>query len=202
MNKVFINDRPIYFVENATGLDSSLIVPFDGISSIELAIKKLSNISAPQKLYLLVKDSTETAKFLISKLLYIEAAGGLVKNADGNYLFILRHGKWDLPKGKAEPGESIEETALREVEEECGISPLQIVKNLHNTYHIYALKGWWALKCTHWYLMQYNGNQQLVPQTAESITDVQWVKPANVDALMRNSYETIKLVVREEISIA
>ena len=200
MNKVFINDRPIYIVENTTGLDSSLIVPFDGMPSIELIIKKLSNAKAPQKLYLFVNNISQTRKFLIENFLYIEAAGGLVQNISGDYLFIFRHGKWDLPKGKAEPGESIEETALREVEEECGISPLQIVKDLKSTYHIYALKGKWALKCSHWYLMQYNGSQPLVPQTEESITDVQWVKPANVGILMQNSYETIKLVVREEIS--
>lgn len=197
MNKVFINDRPLYLVENIENIDASLIIKFNGMDSIEFAINKLSQANAVSKLYLQVDSIVDVSKLFVDNLLYIEAAGGLVKNKNGDYLFIFRHGKWDLPKGKAEPGESIEETALREVEEECGIAPLEIIEELESTYHIYMLKSKWALKRSYWYLMQYNGNQQLVPQVEESITDVQWVKPSEVQGLMDNTYETIKLIVAE-----
>ena len=39
---------------------------------------------------------------------YIEAAGGFIENEDGEYLFIFRREKWDLPKGKLELGETPE----------------------------------------------------------------------------------------------
>ena len=68
----------------------------------------------------------------------VEAAGGLVFNKDGDILMIFRNGKWDLPKGKLEIGESIEECAIREVEEECGISGLIIEKKIKDTYNIYV----------------------------------------------------------------
>ena len=55
----------------------------------------------------------------------INAGGGLVQNPAGEYLLIHRNGLWDLPKGKQEEGEDISLTALREVEEECGISGLE-----------------------------------------------------------------------------
>jgi len=41
---------------------------------------------------------------------------------------LMRHpGRWDLPKGHAEPGESLRQTALRETQEETGIEASQIV---------------------------------------------------------------------------
>ena len=51
----------------------------------------------------------------------IIAAGGLVTNENNELLMIFRRGKWDLPKGKLDKGETIEECAIREVEEETGI---------------------------------------------------------------------------------
>ena len=76
----------------------------------------------------------------------IEAAGGLVYNSDKKALMIFRNGKWDLPKGKIELGELIEECAIREVEEECGIYDLQIENKLIDTYHTYVLNSIKVLK--------------------------------------------------------
>lgn len=67
----------------------------------------------------------ETFDALCALFTPINAGGGLVQNAAGEYLLINRHGLWDLPKGKQEEGEDIALTALREVEEECGISSLE-----------------------------------------------------------------------------
>ena len=52
----------------------------------------------------------------------IQAAGGLVVR-DGEVLVVHRprYSDWSLPKGKLDPGESWEEAALREVEEEAGV---------------------------------------------------------------------------------
>src|SRR5690606_15422047 len=91
---------------------------------------------------------------------YIEAAGGLVKNSENKILFIHRLGKWDLPKGKVEAGETTELAAVREVEEECGINDLKIIRFIIPTYHIYY-DTQLRLKATYWYEMVYEGNQEL-----------------------------------------
>ena len=57
----------------------------------------------------------------------IKAGGGLVKNEKGEVLFMFRKGKWDLPKGKLDPGETMDACAVREVMEETGVSGLSIV---------------------------------------------------------------------------
>ena len=79
----------------------------------------------------------------------IEAAGGVVYNNDNKYLMIFRNGKWDLPKGQLDQNESIKECAIREVEEECGISGLNILNALQDTYHTYEIKGRKILKRTY-----------------------------------------------------
>ena len=69
----------------------------------------------------LIDDNEEVLlKKFLRLLPNIVAGGGKVINSDGKILFIFRNGKWDLPKGKAEQKETIDQTALREVEEETG----------------------------------------------------------------------------------
>ena len=120
-----------------------------------------------------------------------KSGGGVVKNAKNELLFIFRHGKWDLPKGKTEWGESMEETALREVQEECGITSLKIIRPLPSTYHVYKLKGKWALKHTWWYYMQYTGTAAPIAQEEESITDVRWFAIGDLFIPFDNIYKSI-----------
>src|ERR1700752_721997 len=79
------------------------------------------------------------AKFC-NEFLVIEAAGGLIKNKEGQYLFIYRHNKWDLPKGKLDKREKPDAAAIRECQEECGIQQIELKDFLTNTYHIYFYK--------------------------------------------------------------
>ena len=127
----------------------------------------------------------------------IEAAGGLVENQKSEWLFIYRNGMWDLPKGKLEKGESIEECAVREVAEECGIEEPTIVKPLSPTFHTYELKGQRILKKTHWYLMKSVDNSKLVPQTEEGIVEVKWVSRERAEELAGSSFGSIKEVIQE-----
>ena len=104
----------------------------------------------------------------------IEAAGGLVKKEE-SYLWIYRNNKWDLPKGKVEKNESVKSAAIREVVEECGLDgSLTIVNPLYTSFHIYKEPKKKILKRTHWYLMNYLGDDKLVPQLEEGITKVVW----------------------------
>lgn len=109
-----------------------------------------------------------------------EAAGGLVRHTSGKYLFIMRNGKLDLPKGHVEERETHEQCALREVSEECGITGHSIMKPLPPTYHTYNLKGISYLKRTCWFLMKYNGEMFNHPQETEGITKVMWLLPGEI----------------------
>ncbi len=123
----------------------------------------------------------------------VEAAGGLVVNRSGQFLFIFRNGRWDLPKGVIESNEQGEQAAIREVQEECGITTVQIIQKLPISYHIYPDKKTdWILKKTHWYLMMTSSNTLPVPQTTEGITKVEWRDPDNIDDIIENTYGNIR----------
>jgi 8-oxo-dGTP pyrophosphatase MutT (NUDIX family) len=123
------------------------------------------------------------------KLIY--AAGGLIEN-DNNFLFIFRLNKWDLPKGKLEMGESPDEAAIRECEEECSISQLSIHNELPSTYHIYKYKGKFALKKTFWFSMTTMHQGILVPQIEEKIEKVEWLDKKQIsEIVLNNTYPAI-----------
>ena len=124
---------------------------------------------------------------------YIEAAGGLVRNTNNELLVIHRLGVPDLPKGKIEAGESPDETAIREVAEECGISGLKILTEANPSYHIYLLNNKKILKKTFWYNMTYNGNEKLIPQREEAITEVKWCNKNKLLQYKNASYESLKI---------
>lgn len=127
---------------------------------------------------------------------YIYAAGGLIEK-DNKWLFIFRLKRWDLPKGKLDMGESPEEAAIRECEEECGISQLTITKTLAPTYHIYPHKGAYALKKTYWYCMTTKHEDKLVPQLEESIEKVEYFTKTQIKELvLPNSYPAILSVIK------
>lgn len=130
----------------------------------------------------------------------VEAAGGLVKNEYGKYLFIYRNDKWDLPKGKIEKDERIKEAAMREVEEECGIKVSKLGKKICKTYHSYIFKGEVVLKKTHWFKMQYKGQEKLKPQKEENITDVRWFKKGHIAPIIANTFPSIMdVLVKQQL---
>lgn len=144
---------------------------------------------------LIANDKAQLWKLFQSNLQLIEAAGGVVQNTERQVLFIHRLGKWDLPKGKIENGETPEESALREVEEECGITQLTLGEALPETYHIYSHKGRYILKKTYWFSMSYSGNESLVPQTEEDIEKVVWVDTNQLSQQLENTYASLKPII-------
>lgn len=121
----------------------------------------------------------------------IEAAGGLVKNPNGEYLLIYRRGHWDLPKGKIEKGESVKKAAKREVMEETGVIKPKIRSFITTTYHIYEFEGEKILKVSHWYHMRIKHNQELTPQTEEDIEIARWVNPEQLPQYLPKAYNNI-----------
>ena len=132
---------------------------------------------------------------ILKSLRLVVAAGGFVTNENGELLMIHRRGFWDLPKGKAEQGESIEETAVREVEEECAVGGLSIESEAFNTYHVYQEKGEWILKQSVWFAMNTH-LQDLSPQTEEDIEMAVWVKRPIPQEIMDGAYPSIIEVLR------
>lgn len=141
--------------------------------------------SDPKQLFQKIKKSCEL----------IKAAGGLVKNAKGNYLFIFRNKKWDLPKGKVEKEEKMKEAALREVEEECGVKIFTNDEKLCKTYHVYTLGSKLVLKKTNWYSMTVKGEPKLIPQKEEGITKASWLSKLQLNQVLRNTYPSIVQVL-------
>jgi len=128
----------------------------------------------------------------ISYFKYIEAAGGIVKNSKNELLVIIRLGVPDLPKGKIEKGEVPKIAAIREVEEECGISGLKIIDELKPSYHIYYYKNKKVLKKTFWFKMLYFGNEIPRPQIEEDISEVEWCNVSKKEIYIEKTYDSLK----------
>jgi len=145
----------------------------------------------------LTGDADEIWKEFKKLFLIIKAAGGFVKNEKREYLFIFRNKKWDLPKGKMDKGEEWEETAIREVKEECGIKKLKITEPIGKSYHIYELKGRDALKQTYWFAMRCGDDKTPVPQREEGIEKAVWIKPAEFKRWKRKMYPSVWDIVKD-----
>ena len=111
------------------------------------------------------------------------------------FLMIFRRGFWDLPKGKLDKGETIEECAIREVEEECGISRLSIISGAFSTFHLYNEKGKTIVKESVWYKMRSTDKSELVPQTEEDILEARWVSTPVSSDLIDQAYLSIREVI-------
>jgi len=128
----------------------------------------------------------------------LKAAGGLVIKKN-KYLMIYRLNKWDLPKGKINKGETPEQAALREVEEECNIKA-KLGKPICNTWHTYTMKKNKILKKTSWYTMRVIDDTYMKPQTVENIEMIKWMNPKEVFHSLDNSYESIRFVIQKHFN--
>lgn len=148
--------------------------------------------------FYIVSDNPEKTFYkLLQTVRVIEAAGGLVESGKGNFLFIKRLGKWDLPKGKLEVGELVEEAAVREVEEECGVIVNKLNSKIIDTYHMYKLRGEVILKITYWYSMNVEHEAKLTPQTEEDITEARWLGKKEWKMVLDNTYPSILEVLKK-----
>lgn len=191
MYKVFINENGLNFTENVENTDRNIGVTDPSLEQLKKIFEGL-NQGIVGDVNLSVSNPEKTWQLFTSMFNTIEAAGGIVVNPQGEVLFIHRLGKWDLPKGKIESNESIEEAAAREVEEECGLEGVIVKEFLKETYHTYYLKGDPILKKTHWFIMLHSGEGKLTPQTEEDITNVAWKAPETWGEVFKNTYPSIK----------
>jgi ADP-ribose pyrophosphatase YjhB (NUDIX family) len=125
------------------------------------------------------------------------AAGGVVINEKNEVLLIHRKGKWDLPKGKAEANETIEQTAIREVQEETGLQDVTIHQPICITYHTYKEADDKILKINHWYEMKASSTQALQPQINESISAVKWVPKNEMKNFITATYLSLQKLMEK-----
>ena len=192
MYKVFVNDCLIILTENKNISTNLEIRRFE--KQFVLKIIQQMFDGETSGICFICSDLELCMKDFQSYLKVEKAAGGKVFNQNQEVLFIYRFDKWDLPKGKLEIGESIEECAIREVEEECGISNLIIEKQLETTYHIFQRKNKTIFKITYWFLMNTTYQGVLVPQTEEDIEQVVYKNKIEINEALNNTYKNIKLL--------
>ena len=142
-------------------------------------------------------DIEATYRKICSEFIEVNAGGGLVSNRRGDFLLINRNGLWDLPKGHQDPGELIDTTALREVQEETGIDNLELRDLICITDHCYRRNEKWHLKHTWWYSMLYTDPTDLTPQKEEDIAKAAWVAKSSLPPYLTNTYPSIVEVFRE-----
>src|SRR5690606_27857354 len=192
MYKVFYNEKAIILTEKP--IENVKTLQFSTENQFEEALDILKNSNVRE-----INIYHHNLEMLWDKFQhnfhYLEAAGGLVKNNQNEFLFIHRLNKWDLPKGKVEFGETTEVAAIREVEEECGIRNLLLKDLIVKTYHIYFQQDL-KLKATYWYEMNYEGNEGLTPQLEEGIGVAAWKNKAEIQGILTNTYENIKIVLK------
>jgi len=196
--KIFMNDRVVVLTDKnikSPATNDERVYVFVNKEALAKRLERFEK-SNDKRLYIIHPDLDELFGQIARCFRYIEAAGGVVSLPDGRILLIERLGKWDLPKGKTEKGESLQETALREVVEECGLktSP-KITGELTHTFHTYHRDGRHVLKHTAWYTMRYDGDENLHPQFDEDITRAVWLPQDRLNIVVENTYESIKQVL-------
>lgn len=196
--RIYFGDKPVYLCDEINKELHEILHHPDAVF-----IDEVSNAAIKSLLHEIVKpafhagvlwssDLEKLKKAFFKHFTLLEAAGGIVLNDKKEILFIRRLGKWDLPKGKVEKGESVEETAVREVEEETGVSALKVKRKVGETFHTYEAYGKHYLKITHWYYMTCPSGQVLTPQTEEQIEEIRWFKTKDIKIPVADTYPSIK----------
>ena len=190
MYKVFVNENVIILTNKIPFGSKINLFDLKKTSLIDI----VSNVKKHKKIFLFHKNSEKLILNFKKKIKVIFAGGGIVKNNLDETLFIYRRNKWDLPKGKIDKGETIDQTALREVKEETGIVDLKIVDFRTKTYHIFKKNNEYCLKETTWYNMVSNFDGEFIPELKEDITKVVWKNDKKIKKI-KNTFPNIKLLL-------
>lgn len=198
---LFSEYKGIYFVRNDQTLEPFFSKYITDTPKRDEVVERLKECEG---LYIVCSDPESAYRHFASQFTEVEAAGGVV--AMGSRLLTMRrNGRWDLPKGHLEEGESIEQCAAREVAEECGLEleRLHVTAHIADTLHFYYFPKTqrWELKTTHWYAMDYDGAADTAPQTEEGITEVAWIERSDALSHFTDSFGTIRTVIDNYLNL-
>lgn len=190
---VYFKDKTLIFTSSAPSAGEAVLpLPRGGEVSRAKVLKILETCNT---LTLQTSEAEAAFERFAAQFTAVEAAGGVVVGPDGRFLLIYRNGRWDLPKGHVEAGESFDRCAVREIAEETGVEA-ELLRPLCETRHAYWFEptARWELKRTHWYLLRTTRPAELQPQHEEGIERVVWCDRAAVRAALEESYPTIRAV--------
>lgn len=194
MYKIYINETPLYLVsisdveKYGPSSETVLILRHSGKRKFILnVVDQLEKTQRWERVVIFAPDVPKLKEQFLEIFKLIEAAGGLVFNPEGKVLSIFRRNFWDLPKGKIDPGETPEIAAVREVQEETGISEIKLGEHLVDTYHTYRTKKNRVLKKTYWYHMD-TSETELTPQTEEDIEEATWKTLDELKAIPKGQF--------------
>lgn len=204
--KIYFDDKPVFLADQKLAELETYARP--GVRWMENAgtqhlPKLIEEIQTPalEAAVLISKNPKDLLDGFKKQLHLVQAGGGLIHIDRSEVLLIFRRGKWDLPKGKLDEGEDLEQCALREIEEETGLKHLRSEGLLYVTYHTYhhtgkrSLKVKHVLKETYWYLVEGDRNDALMPQTDEDIEKCEWVKISDLAPYLENAHTSLIDVV-------
>lgn len=199
MYRLFCNERTLisknFSEETFDGIDPVDVSAYD-VENVIVKIKRWLEDDSVECLDLGDTDGVVVASAVKSLFRQAPAAGGVVM-IDHQFVAIERNGIPDLPKGHIEKGETPEAAAVREVEEETGITDLTIVGDLPTTWHCYLLNGIWTIKKTSWFLMKTASGMKNVPQTEEGISKVYLINinSERLDKFLKDTFASLRPVV-------
>lgn len=199
--KIYFNDKPLFLCDAIDDTineylhhDDAVFIDELNIHTVKSMIHEMEQPAVHAGIFLHA-SLDELKKAFWRKFTVVQAGGGLVQNEKKEMLLIFRRGHWDLPKGKLDDGESLEQCAVREVEEETGLQNVSLKKKLVTTYHTYHEGARFILKESHWYLMKTSGAQPVTPQAEEDITAVQWVKKKDMESYAQQTFPSVRDVL-------
>ena len=203
MVKIYVQNKPIFLVkaidkitEDYLHRPETLFIDELNPSAVKTMLYEMEQPQFYQGVFLHPDENRLLAAFK-DQLNVVVAAGGLVYTENKDLLLIHRLGRWDLPKGKLDEGESLEECALREIEEETGASGLSLQQPLQITYHTYHQKGKNNLKESHWFLIKAAEKSVLTPQTEEDVEQCIWVPLIALPPYIDGAFASVADVLRE-----
>ncbi len=200
MHKIYFEKRCIIICnpeDQALSDPNAIMFSLGESTDVHSLVSMVETSDSLHRICIPTEDTEMTYRRICEEFVEVNAGGGLVSNRRGDFLLISRNGLWDLPKGHQDPGEDIACTALREVEEETGITDLVIRDLICITDHCYRRNGMWHLKHTWWYDMLHTDPTDLTPQREEDISRAAWVAKSSLPPFLLNTYPSIAEVFRE-----
>ncbi len=216
--KIFVNDKPLEILSLAK-LDSSRsfehsyqqvdeipeevewegdVVFFEPSQDLVIRILYLMRTRKMKRLdsvTLVTSAKKDLKAFVKSRFLIVKAAGGVVTKKQ-KVLLIHRLGKWDFPKGKFDKGETPEQCAKREVEEECNVR-VRLEDHICTTWHTYTQNRRSILKKTYWYRMACTNDEGMKPQQEEGIDDIKWLSEIEAKTALIDSYPSMRYLFKK-----
>ena len=200
--KIYFDDKPLFLcdaidkeIEPFVHHDDAVFIDELNLHTIKAMIHEMQLPEVHAGIFI-HNNLEELKKTFWKKFTVIKAGGGFVINNKEEVLLIFRRNKWDLPKGKLDKGETLEQCAVREVREETGLKKVKLLSPLTVTYHTYHEGTRFVLKESHWYTMTADANEKLIPQAEEQIQEIKWVPPTEVKKYFQQTYPSVIEVLK------